>query len=365
MKKLIIITVSILTIIIIGIFFITGNKFDTDITDETTKVGFIYNGEIDDKGWGQSHYEGISATAEELNLQIIYEENVPFDESCMDIMQDMIDKGCEIIIVNSFNYGEWVVQVANRNPEIVFLHATGTEKGDNITTYFGRMYQMRYLSGVVAGMQTETNDIGYVAAFPISEVNRGINAFTLGVKSVNPDATVHVVWSQSWTDYTANEKAAQQLVDEIGVDIITMHCDSVAPLDVAEESGIWSIGYNMDNSESYPNSFLTAAVWEWEKFYIPEVTTYLQGKYHSGNYWEGSETGLVDLSPLTDNVKDGIEEVVTEKRAMLDQGTYDVFYGPIVDVDGNIRIGEGENMPDDAMLNSFDWYVEGVCIYEE
>lgn len=365
MKKLIIITVSILTIIIIGIFFITGNKFDTDITDETTKVGFIYNGEIDDKGWGQSHYEGISATAEELNLQIIYEENVPFDESCMDIMQDMIDKGCEIIIVNSFNYGEWVVQVANRNPEIVFLHATGTEKGDNITTYFGRMYQMRYLSGVVAGMQTETNDIGYVAAFPISEVNRGINAFTLGVKSVNPDATVHVVWSQSWTDYTANEKAAQQLVDEIGVDIITMHCDSVAPLDVAEKSGIWSIGYNMDNSELYPNSFLTAAVWEWEKFYIPEVTTYLQGKYHSGNYWEGSETGLVDLSPLTDNVKDGIEEVVTEKRAMLDQGTYDVFYGPIVDVDGNIRIGEGENMPDDAMLNSFDWYVEGVCIYEE
>lgn len=365
MKKLIIITVSILTIIIIGIFFITGNKFDTDITDETTKVGFIYNGEIDDKGWGQSHYEGISATAEELNLQIIYEENVPFDESCMDIMQDMIDKGCEIIIVNSFNYGEWVVQVANRNPEIVFLHATGTEKGDNITTYFGRMYQMRYLSGVVAGMQTETNDIGYVAAFPISEVNRGINAFTLGVKSVNPDATVHVVWSQSWTDYTANEKAAQQLVDEIGVDIITMHCDSVAPLDVAETSGIWSIGYNMDNSELYPNSFLTAAVWEWEKFYIPEITTYLQGKYHSGNYWEGSETGLVDLSPLTDNVKDGIEEVVTEKRAMLDQGTYDVFYGPIIDVDGNIRIGEGENMPDDAMLNSFDWYVEGVCIYEE
>lgn len=365
MKKLIIITVSILTIIIIGIFFITGNKFDTDITDETTKVGFIYNGEIDDKGWGQSHYEGISATAEELNLQIIYEENVPFDESCMDIMQDMIDKGCEIIIVNSFNYGEWVVQVANRNPEIVFLHATGTEKGDNITTYFGRMYQMRYLSGVVAGMQTETNDIGYVAAFPISEVNRGINAFTLGVKSVNPDATVHVVWSQSWTDYTANEKAAQQLVDEIGVDIITMHCDSVAPLDVAEKSGIWSIGYNMDNSELYPNSFLTAAVWEWEKFYIPEITTYLQGKYHSGNYWEGSETGLVDLSPLTDNVKDGIEEVVTEKRAMLDQGTYDVFYGPIVDVDGNIRIGKGENMPDEAMLNSFDWYVEGVCIYEE
>ena len=365
MKKLVIITISILIIIIVGIFFITGKKNDTNITDETTKVGFIYNGEIDDKGWGQSHYEGISITAEELNLKIIYKENVPFDESCMDTMQNMIDEGCEIIICNSFNYGEWLVQVAEKNPEVVFLHATGTEEGDNITTYFGRMYQMRYLSGIVAGMQTETNDIGYVAAFSISEVNRGINAFTLGVKSVNPDATVHVVWSNSWTDYEANEEAARILIEECNVDILTMHCDSVAPLDVAEDSGIWSIGYNMDNSSLYPNSFLTAAVWDWEAFYTPEITTYLQGKYHSGNYWEGSETGLVNLSPLTDNVKDGIAEVVEEKRDMLDEGTFDVFYGPVVDTDGNLRIGEGENMPDNAMLNAFDWYVEGVSIYEE
>lgn len=365
MKKLVIITVSILLIIIVGIFFITGKKNDTNITDETTKVGFVYNGEIDDKGWGQSHYEGISITASELNLQIIYKENVPFDDSCMDIMQDMIEEGCEIIICNSFNYGEWIEQVAKKNPDIVFLHATGTEEGDNITTYFGRMYQMRYLSGVVAGMQTETDSIGYVAAFPISEVNRGINAFTLGVRSVNPDATVYVVWSNSWTDYGANENAANTLINECGVDIVTMHCDSVAPLDVAEKSGVWSIGYNMDNSSLYPNSFLTAAVWDWEAFYTPQITTFLQGKYYSGNYWEGSETGLVNLSPLTDNVKDGIAEAVEEKRTMLDEGTYDVFYGPVVDTDGNLRIGEGENMPDDAMLNSFDWYVEGVCIYEE
>ncbi|MBQ8412980.1 MAG: BMP family ABC transporter substrate-binding protein [Lachnospiraceae bacterium] len=365
MKKLIILTISILLIIIVGIFFITGNKSDTDITDETTKVGFIYNGEIDDKGWGQSHYEGISITAKELNLQIMYKENVPFDESCVETMQTMIDDGCEIIICNSFDYGKWIEQIAADNPKIVFLHATGTEKGDNITTYFGRIYQMRYLSGIVAGMQTETDSIGYVAAFPISEVNRGINAFTLGVKAVNPDATVHVVWSQSWTDYEGNKAAAQTLVDECGVDIITMHCDSVAPLDVAEQSGIWSIGYNMDNSDLYPNSFLTAAVWDWEAFYTPEITTCLQGKYHSGNYWEGSETGLVNLSPLTDNVKEGIEEVVAEKRGMLDEGTFDVFYVPVVDTEGNIRIQEGENMPDEAMLNSFDWYVEGVNIYEE
>ncbi len=365
MKKIAIITGVIIVCIIAGIFLIEGKKLNTDITKDTTKVGFLYNGEVDDKGWGQSHYEGINESARLLNLEIVYEENVPFDESCMDIMKRMIEEGCEVIICNSFDYGKWIVQVAERYPDTVFLHATGTESGDNITTYFGRMYQMRYLSGVVAAMQTETDNIGYVAAFPISEVNRGINAFTLGVKSVNKDATVHVIWTESWTDYDTNKQAAEKLVNEIGVDVIAMHCDSVAPLDVAEKEGIWSIGYNIDNSGHYPNSFLTAPVWSWEKFYTPQIEKYLQGKYHSGNYWEGSDSGLVQLAPLTSNVKYGIAEVVEEKKEMIDSGSYDVFYGPVTDTDGNIRIPEGENMPDEVMLNSFNWYVEGVKIYEE
>ena len=277
----------------------------------------------------------------------------------------MIDEGCEVIICNSFNYGEWIVKVAQKHPDTVFLHATGTEKGDNITTYFGRMYQMRYLSGIVAGMQTESNEIGYVASFPISEVNRGINAFTLGVRSVNPEATVHVVWSESWIDYDKNKMGVEKLIAECNVDVITMHCDSVAPLDVAEKEGVWSIGYNMDNTALYPNSFLTAPVWNWDTFYTPQIEKYMQGKYYSGNYWQGSETGLIELAPLSSNVKPGIANVVAEKKAMLDAGIYDVFYGPVKDNAGVVRIPNGENMPDEVMLNSFDWYVEGVKIYEE
>ena len=365
MKKIAIIALTILSIIIVGIFFITGRYLNREQEVGITKVGILYNGKVDDKGWGQSHYEGINKSANDLNLNIVYEENVPFDESCMEVMEKMIDSGCEIIICNSFNYGEWIVKVAQKHPDVVFLHATGTETGDNITTYFGRIYQMRYLSGIVAGMQTETNDIGYVAAFPISEVNRGINAFTLGVKSVNPEATVHVIWTESWTDYDANKQAAEKLIAEYNVDIIAMHCDSVAPLDVAEEKGIWSIGYNMDNSSIYPNSFLTAPVWSWSEFYTPQIEKYMQGRYYSGNYWLGSESGLIKLAPLTANVKPGIAKVVSEKKAMLDAGTYDVFYGPVIDNEGNVRVLEGENIPDEVMLNSFDWYVEGVKIYEE
>lgn len=365
MKKIAIVALVILSIIIVGIFLITNKYLGEESTEVKTKVGVLYNGEVDDKGWGQSHYEGINESAQALDFDIMYKENVPFDESCMDTMENMIDEGCEIIICNSFSYGEWIVKVAEKHPNIVFLHATGTEEGDNITTYFGRMYQMRYLSGIVAGMQTETNNIGYVAAFPISEVNRGINAFTIGVQSVNPDATVHVIWTESWTDYDMNKNAAETLIEKCDVDIIAMHCDTVAPLDVAEEKGVWSIGYNMDNAELYPNSFLTAPVWNWATFYMPQIEKYMQGKYHSGNYWQGSETGLIKLAPLTSNVKLGISNVVTEQKAKLDAGTYDVFYGPIKDTTGVIRIPEGENMPDEVMLNSFDWYVEGVKIYEE
>lgn len=365
MKKIAIITLTILTLIIIGIFYITNRYLKEEPEKTQTKVGIIYNGEVDDKGWGQSHYEGINESARELDLKIVYKENVPYDQSCMDAMENMIEDGCQVIICNSFDYGDWILKVAKKHPDVVFLHATGTETGDNITTYFGRMYQMRYLSGIVAGMQTETDSIGYVAAFPISEVNRGINAFTLGVKSVNPDATVHVIWTESWTDYDLNKQGAEKLISECGVDIIAMHCDSVAPLDVAEEKGVWSIGYNMDNSEIYPNSFLTAPVWNWSAFYTPQIEKIIQGRYYAGNYWQGSETGLIKLAPLTANVKPGISTVVAEKKAMLDAGTYDVFYGPITDNEGNVRILEGENMPDGLMLNGFDWYVEGVKIYEE
>nr|MBP3597837.1 BMP family ABC transporter substrate-binding protein [Eubacterium sp.] len=365
MKKIAIIVGSVLLLIIVGMLCMQGNERNTEVTKERTRVGFIYNGTIDDKGWGQSHYEGISESAKELNLQIMYKEKVPFDDTCMEEMQKMIDAGCKIIICNSFDYGDYIMKVAKENPDIKFYHATGVSTEKNVTTYFGRMYQMRYLSGVVAGMQTEKDSIGYVAAFPISEVNRGINAFTLGVQSVNPDAVVNVVYSESWTDYEANATAAKLLRDKYQVDVLAMHCDTVAPLDVAEEQKIWSIGYNMDNSEDYPDSFLTAAVWNWEAFYTPQLLKCLQGKFQSRQHWEGVETGIVSLSPLTSNAKSGIGKVLEKKRQELYNGTFDVFYGPIVDSQGNIRIQEGENMPDEAMLNSFGWYVKGVQVHEE
>lgn len=364
MKKIYIITAIIVVAIIAGIFFINTYEAETEVTKEATKVGVIMNGTTDDQSWSQSHYEGLEQTAKELNLNILYEESVS-TETIDGTVEALVREGCEIIIANSFEFGECIEQMAMKYPEVYFFHATGVGESKNLITYFGRMYQIRYLSGIVAGLQTQTNEIGYVAAFPISEVNRGINAFTLGVRRVNSEAKVFVNWTNSWNDDMAAENATNILLERHNIDVIAMHTDSVRPLEIAEEKGIMSIGYNVDNSECYPKTYLTAAVWNWENFYTPNILKCLQGKFEGNHFWEGVETGIVSLAPLTDNVKDGTEKIVAEEMEKLRSGTFDVFYGPIVDNCGKLRVKEGESITDNIMLNEFDWYVEGVINEED
>ena len=360
MRKMLAFAATIMVIIMVGIVLISVRETDIEVTKERTKVGFILNGTIDDHSWGQAHYEGMEQCADSLNLEVYYCENVPDDEQCKKYMEDLIDQGCEIIICNSFGFGDYALEVASEHRDTYFFHATGVEEADNLATYFGRIYQMRYLSGIVAGLQTETNEIGYVAAYPIPEVNRGINAFTLGVREVNPNAHVYVEWTQSWTGDAEAEAATEKLLDEHTIDVLTIHTDTNRALEIAEERGIWCIGYNRDNSELYPNTFLTAPIFEWDNFYEPHILECLQGKFDGKHYWEGAETGIVSLSPLSRNVKPGIQKEVETANHKFLRGTFDVFYGPITDTEGNIRVREKECMTDTEMLSAFDWYVEGV-----
>ena len=292
MKKIIIIAVIIIAVAVAGIFIINTYDFSAQTT-----VGLILNGSISDRSWSQSHYEAMVKTSETLDIKLTYRENVA-DADVGAAVDSLIEDGSSIIICNSFGYGEYLQEIAKKYPEVYFFHASGVQNAENITTYFGRMYQIRYLSGVVAGLQTKTNEIGYVAAFPISEVNRGINAFTLGVRSVNPEAEVIVSWTNSWTDDAAAEAASHTLIENYDIDILAMHVDSLAPLKAADESGIMSIGYNYNNYDSYPDSYLTAAVWSWENFYTPHITECLNGNFTGTGYWEGVSTGIVSLAPL-------------------------------------------------------------------
>lgn len=365
MKKILAVAGGIVIIIIIGIVLITVRETDLEVTREKTKVGLILNGTIDDHSWGQAHYEGMMQCAERLNLEIYYQENVPDNEQCKEYIEELIDQGCKIIVCNSFGFGEYALEMAALHRDIYFFHATGVQESDNLATYFGRIYQMRYLSGIVAGLQTETGEIGYVAAYPIPEVNRGINAFTLGVRQVNPDAHVYVEWTQSWTGDEEAEEATEKLLDEHAIDVITIHTDTNRTLEIAEERGVWCIGYNMDNIDLYPNTFLTAPVFEWENFYEPHILECLQGKFAGKHYWDGAETGIVSLAPLSRNVKPGIQNEVDAEARKFMSGTFDVFYGPITDTDGHVRVREMECMTDTEMLNAFDWYVEGVIVNGE
>ncbi len=363
MKKIVIIACAIIVVIVAGI--IASNIYsDRQKNHNDVTIGLVMNGSATDRSWGQSHYEALKKTSDELGVQLIHKENVP-DAELEVVVDGLVKDGCEIIVCNSFGFGEYLDEVSKKYPDIYFFHTSGVNPSENVTTFFGRIYQMRYLTGIVAGLQTETNEIGYVAAFPIDEVNRGINAFTIGVRSVNPDAKVYVQWTESWTDDESARKATTNLLTNHNIDVMTLHTDSNVPLDVADENGVMCIGYNYDNAEIYPDTFLTAAVWTWDNFYTPHITQCLDNKFDGRNYWDGVNTGIESYAPLTNNVKSGTKEKVEAEMERLRSGTYDVFFGPVIDTEGNVRIAEGESMTDAAMLNDFDWYVEGVVLNEE
>ncbi len=326
--------------------------------EEKLKVGFVYVGPIGDGGWTYAHEQGRKYLVDELGVEAIYKESVPEDQESEKVMRDMIDQGAKVIFATSFGYMEHVKKVAEEYPDVTFLHASGYMSGDNFGNYFGRIYQARYLSGIVAGLKTETNEIGYVAAFDIPEVVRGINAFTLGVRSVNPEAVVKVRWTNTWYDPSTEKAAAIALLDE-GVDVIAQHQDTAGPQLAAEERGKSSIGYNTDMVEMAPKAYMTAPVWNWGPYYVSQVQAVMDGTWQSETYWGSLKDGIVDLAPLTDIAPEGAKEAVEKAKADILAGTTYIFEGPLKDQSGEIKVPAGTKMTDEEML-SMQWFVEGV-----
>ncbi|MGN1394221.1 MAG: BMP family ABC transporter substrate-binding protein [Succinivibrionaceae bacterium] len=363
MKNLIIIISLFLISIIIGIFSIQIGKNDNDkIINKKTHVTFLMNGSSYDRGWGASHRKSMDIVANNLNLDVEYIENAPFDKNLTDLLELKIQKNNpKVIVANSIAFSEKIKEISAHHPGICFLQAAGVQTSSNLSSYFGRMYQMRYLSGIVAGLQTISNKIGYVAAFPISEVNRGINAFTLGVKKVNPNATVYVVWTNSWESAKDTVESTNHLLEkQPAIDVLTMHVDNNKVLDIAEERKIWSIGYHLDNYENYKNSFLTAPIWHWENYLEEKIFDCLNGKFEGDIYWKGASSGIVDIAPLSPIVKKETIKIIQDiKQQFLDE-YFDVFNGPIVDRNGVLRVNIDETIPDNELLNNMNWYVDGV-----
>jgi basic membrane protein A len=324
---------------------------------DNIKVGFVYVGSIHDEGYTQAHDKGRQAI-EALGIPTTYVENVPENADCEKAIRDLIDQGCNVIYSTSFGFMDWTIKVAADFPDVSFAHCSGYKRSDNVSTYFGKIYQARYLAGIAAGYKTKANKIGYVAAFPIPEVIRGINAFALGVQSVNPNASVEVIWTNTWYDPTLEKQGAIELLNK-GYDVIAQHQDTTAPQIAAQEGGAFAIGYNVSTPTAAPRAYLTAPLFHWEVFYLDDIKRVLDGTRESRAYWEGFSNGTVTLDALTANNDSRSQAAITEAEAKIKDGTLVPFSGPISAQDGTVRIPAGTSMTDDEIWN-MDWFVRGV-----
>jgi basic membrane protein A len=322
------------------------------------KVGFIYVSPVGDAGWSYAHDLGRLAVDKLDGVSTSYVEAVPEGPDSERVMTNMARKGFDVIFATSYGYMDPMLKVAGQFPKTVFMHCSGYKSAPNMGNYFGRMYEARYLSGLVAGAMTKKNILGYVAAFPIPEVIRGINAFTLGARAVNPKAEVRVVWTKTWYDPATEKEAAKSLLD-VGADVIAQHQDSPGPQEAAQERGVYSVGYNSDMSAFAPKAHLTAPIWNWAPFYEATVKSIQDGTWKSASSWPGIKDGIVGLAPFGPMVPDDVRKTVQSKRAALESGSLNVFSGPVKDQAGAVRIAAGQ-VPADGDLLGMNWFVEGV-----
>lgn len=326
---------------------------------EKIKAGFIYVGPVGDAGWTYAHDLGRQEMEQLPFVEpSTYIESVPEGAESARVINGLVRRGHNLILTTSFGYMDATIEVAERNKDVIFMHCSGYKTAENVGTYFGRMYEPRYLSGIVAGEMTEKNIIGYVAAFPIPEVIRGINAFTLGVRSVNPDAEVRVVWTQTWFDPGIERDAADSLLD-VGADVLAMHQDAPATLQAAEARGAYVIGYNSDMRSFAPNAFLTAPIWNWGSLYTKLAREVHNGTWKSEQIWWGLKENLVELADFSDAVPAEVRAEVETKTAAIKAGDFHPFTGPIKDQQGNTVVPAGDT-PDDAALLGMNYFVEGV-----
>ena len=327
--------------------------------DKKVKTGFIYVGPVGDAGWTYAHDQGRKEMeALPFVEPSTYIETVPEGAESARVITGLVRKGHNLVFTTSFGYMDATLEVAKRNKDVVFMHCSGYKTAENVGNYFGRMYEPRYLSGLVAGKMTKANVIGYVAAFPIPEVIRGINAFTLGVRSVNPKAQVRVVWTQTWFDPGIERDAADSLLD-VGADVLAMHQDAPATLQAAEARGAYVIGYNSDMRSFAPNAFLTAPIWNWGPLYTRIAQEVHDGTWKSESIWWGMREDLVRLAPLNDKIPAEVRQLVEEKAAAIKSGKLHPFTGPIKDQNGEVKVAAGST-PADGELLGMSYFVEGV-----
>ncbi len=352
----------ILIVLAAACWIFSSNTFD----QPQPKAGIVLLGGTDEEGWNAPQYRGIRKACDNMRIELLTKQRIIGEGACTKAVQELADEGAGMIFLASYSYSEEAQEFVREYPQIAFGTNSAECHARNMTSYFVRMYQGRYLAGALAGMHTKSNVIGYVAAMQNSEVNRGINAFALGVQQTNPNARVVVMWTSSWQDEEKEAAEARRLITEAGADILTYHQDEPAAANVAEELGIDYIGYYEDLGKHPWRSehALTSVICNWDRYYEDIIRRYLKGELnYVDKQWVGMEAGFVELCEFSPAVtKEEQARLEQLKQAML-AGRF-IFAGEIYDRQGNLRCRAEESIRDDRLLQHMDWLVKGVDVLE-
>ncbi|MUT67063.1 BMP family ABC transporter substrate-binding protein [Paenibacillus sp. NEAU-GSW1] len=324
---------------------------------ELPRVAFVYIGPPGDGGWTFEHDNGRKYMEEKLGIKADTVENVPESADAERVITELAQNH-DIIFTTSFGYMDPTLNVAKKFPDVKFMHVAGYKTADNMGTYFGKNFEASYLTGIAAGKMTKSNIIGYVGAFPIPEVIYNINAFTLGIQSVNPDAKVHVVWSNTWYDPTTERQAAISLLDK-GADVLLAYQDSPATLQAAAERGALAGGNDSDMTRFAPEAYLTNPTWNWGPYYTKVVQSVIDGTWKSEQFSGSMKDEMVGLAPIGTSVPDDVKKLVEDAKAKVLSGELNVFAGPITDAAGSVKVDSGKTMTLEEIL-VMNWFVKGV-----
>jgi basic membrane lipoprotein Med (substrate-binding protein (PBP1-ABC) superfamily) len=331
-------------------------------------VAFIYVGSPSDAGWTHQHDAGRLAVQSQFGSQVktVYKQNVPEGPQATSVIQQLVNSGAKIIFSTSFGYQPSMAAMAKKYPNVYFAQATGTAMAPNLSEYFGAGEDGDYLAGMAAGYATKNGTIGYVAPYPIPEVIREIDAYTLGARHVHPGATVRVVWTNSWFD-PAKERAAAQSLVAAGVDVLGDGVDDPTVGEVASASGLKWTGYDSDQNAFAPNAFQTATVYNWAPYYISQVKAVMNGTWKSGFYYGSIADGMIGIASFGKTVSPAAQAAILKRQAEIKAGTFNPFTGPLTKQDGTIGLPAGQTLavwnpenPSQMSKYTLNWFVQGV-----
>ena len=327
------------------------------------KIGFVYVTPVTDAGWVRQHEEGRKAVDAALGAKVrtTYVENVAEGADAERVIRDLAQQGNTLIFTPSFGYMEPTMKVAKDFPDVKFESITGYKTAPNVATANARYYEGRYLAGIAAGRMTKTNIAGYVAGFPIPEVLQGINAFTLGMRSVNPSAQVRVVWLNEWFDPPKERDAAMALFNQ-NADVIAFHTGSTAVMAAAQERGKLAIAYHSDMRKIAPDAQVVAVTHQWGGYYTQRAKAVLNGSWKSGKLWGGVKEGMIRVGDFGTKVPKAVQDEVLARQKDIAAGRLQPFRAAAADVrdnEGHTVIAKGTQLSDDQIL-TMNWLVEGV-----